>query len=199
MFPSLALIERFREAKRPRTAPSPPLFEVDRALSTPSTSTTTATTPPIDRPPFRHSSLASAQKADAGCFLISLLHFSFQDRTRGPAVSKLQDGPFPGLDPTSKPKLPPEHFSGGGPIILDESYASPESAALHEVGYEGALVAQADSPRDLIPMSAYGKPQPPSQIHVIWPVISICPGLPECTSDDINGISTQSTAASVFL
>lgn len=79
---------------------------MDRALSTPSTSTTTATTPPIDRPPFRHSSLASAQKADAGCFLISLLHFSFQDRTRGPAVSKLQDGPFPGLDPTSKPKLP---------------------------------------------------------------------------------------------
>ncbi|KAH8809122.1 hypothetical protein F5884DRAFT_674342, partial [Xylogone sp. PMI_703] len=60
--------------------------------------------------------------------------------------------------------LKPEHHTGCSPIILDESYASPETAALHEVGYEGALVAQADSPRALFPMSAYGKPQP-SQIH----------------------------------
>jgi hypothetical protein len=56
----------------------------------------------------------------------------------------------------------PEHFSRSRPIILDESYASPETAALHEEGYEeGALVARADSPRDHLSMSTYGKPQPP--------------------------------------
>jgi hypothetical protein len=60
--------------------------------------------------------------------------------------------------------LQPEHISSHRPIILDENYQSPETAALHEEGYEGALVARADSPTDLIPMSAYGKPQPP-QLH----------------------------------
>ncbi len=55
----------------------------------------------------------------------------------------------------------PEHIPSGRPIILDESYESPETAALHEAGYEGALVARADSPRDYFPMSAYGKTQPP--------------------------------------
>ncbi|KAH7370448.1 hypothetical protein BKA65DRAFT_522181 [Rhexocercosporidium sp. MPI-PUGE-AT-0058] len=58
----------------------------------------------------------------------------------------------------------PEHPSSNRPIILDDSYASPETAAFHEEGYEGGLVARADSPRDLLPMSAYGKPQPP-QLH----------------------------------
>lgn len=53
-------------------------------------------------------------------------------------------------------------YSSKRPIILDDSYASPETVALHEEGYEGALVARADSPRIL--MSAYGKPPPP-QIH----------------------------------
>lgn len=53
-------------------------------------------------------------------------------------------------------------YSSKRPIILDDSYASPETVALHEEGYEGALVARADSPRTL--MSAYGKPPPP-QLH----------------------------------
>ncbi|TVY30227.1 hypothetical protein LHYA1_G000714 [Lachnellula hyalina] len=52
----------------------------------------------------------------------------------------------------------PEPLSSHRPIILDESYASPESAAFHEAGYEGALVARVDSPNDLLSMSAYGKP-----------------------------------------
>ncbi|KAG0652700.1 hypothetical protein D0Z07_0285 [Hyphodiscus hymeniophilus] len=60
--------------------------------------------------------------------------------------------------------LQPGHLSSNRPIILDESYESPETAALHEEGYEGALVTRADSPTDLISMSAYGKPQPP-QLH----------------------------------
>ncbi|KAH6676388.1 hypothetical protein B0J14DRAFT_477280, partial [Halenospora varia] len=60
--------------------------------------------------------------------------------------------------------LQPEHLSTHRPIILDESYASPESAALHEEGYEGALVARADSPRERLSMSAYGKPAGP-QLH----------------------------------
>ncbi|EKD21035.1 transcriptional regulator Medusa [Drepanopeziza brunnea f. sp. 'multigermtubi' MB_m1] len=50
------------------------------------------------------------------------------------------------------------------PVIIDDSYASPETAAFHEEGYEGALVARVSSPRDLLPMSAYGKAQPP-QLH----------------------------------
>jgi len=54
--------------------------------------------------------------------------------------------------------LQPEPLSSHRPIILDESYASPESAAFHEAGYEGALVARVDSPNDLLSMSAYGKP-----------------------------------------
>jgi hypothetical protein len=54
----------------------------------------------------------------------------------------------------------PEHISPNRPIILDESYASPETAALHEEGYEG-LVARADSPKGILSMSSYGKPQPP--------------------------------------
>jgi hypothetical protein len=58
----------------------------------------------------------------------------------------------------------PEHLSSNRPIILDESYPSPETAALHEEGYEGALVARVDSPKQLLSMSAYGKPQP-AQIH----------------------------------
>lgn len=56
----------------------------------------------------------------------------------------------------------PEHLSGNRPIILDETYESPETAAFHEEGYEGALVPRADSPSDLISMSAYGKSQPPN-------------------------------------
>ncbi|TVY47420.1 hypothetical protein LOCC1_G004411 [Lachnellula occidentalis] len=52
----------------------------------------------------------------------------------------------------------PEPLSSHRPIILDESYASPETAAFHEEGYEGALVARVDSPKDLLSMSAYGKP-----------------------------------------
>jgi hypothetical protein len=55
----------------------------------------------------------------------------------------------------------PEHLSRSRPIILDESCASPETAALHEEGYEGALVARAESPRDHLSMSTYGKSQPP--------------------------------------
>ncbi|TVY35394.1 hypothetical protein LSUB1_G008466 [Lachnellula subtilissima] len=55
----------------------------------------------------------------------------------------------------------PEPLSSHRPIILDESYASPESAAFHEAGYEGALVARVDSPNDLLSMSAYGKPANP--------------------------------------
>lgn len=71
--------------------------------------------------------------------------------------------------------LQPEHISSHRPIILDENYQSPETAALHEEGYEGALVARADSPTDLIPMSAYGKPQPP-QLHG------------ECILNDMSGL-----------
>jgi hypothetical protein len=41
------------------------------------------------------------------------------------------------------------------------STASPDSAALHEEGYEGALVARANSSRDHLSMSIYGKSQPP--------------------------------------
>ncbi|KAH8594354.1 hypothetical protein B0O99DRAFT_652650 [Bisporella sp. PMI_857] len=59
----------------------------------------------------------------------------------------------------------PEHISCTRPIILDENYASPETAALHEEGYEGALVARAGSSPNLISMSAYGKPQPPPSVH----------------------------------
>ncbi|KAF4612609.1 hypothetical protein G7Y89_g15570 [Cudoniella acicularis] len=59
------------------------------------------------------------------------------------------------------PWTPPSHWR---PIILDESYPSPESAALHEEGYEGALVARADSPKERLSMSAYGKPAAP-QLH----------------------------------
>lgn len=58
--------------------------------------------------------------------------------------------------------LQPEHFSSHTPIIVDESYPSPESAAFHEEGYEGALVARVHSPKDRLPMSAYGKPP---QLH----------------------------------
>lgn len=57
-----------------------------------------------------------------------------------------------------------EHLSSGRPIIIDETYPSPETTALHEGGYEGALVPRADSPTDILSMSAYGKPQPP-QLH----------------------------------
>ncbi|QSZ30154.1 hypothetical protein DSL72_004674 [Monilinia vaccinii-corymbosi] len=57
-----------------------------------------------------------------------------------------------------------EHLSSGRPIIIDETYPSPETTALHEGGYEGALVPRADSPTDILSMSAYGKPQP-SQLH----------------------------------
>ncbi|KUJ16410.1 uncharacterized protein LY89DRAFT_749018 [Mollisia scopiformis] len=56
--------------------------------------------------------------------------------------------------------MTPEHHSKR-PIILDDSYASPETAALHEEAYEGALVAREDSPKGLLSMSAYGKAQPP--------------------------------------
>lgn len=48
---------------------------------------------------------------------------------------------------------------------MDEHYESPETAALHEEGYEGTLVARAGSPSDLISMSAYGKPQPPLNLQ----------------------------------
>lgn len=58
--------------------------------------------------------------------------------------------------------MQPEHLSSDRPIILDETYESTETAALHEEGCEGALVPRADSPTDLISMSAYGKSQPPS-------------------------------------
>lgn len=59
----------------------------------------------------------------------------------------------------------PEHISSTRPIILDDHYESPETAALHEEGYEGALVARAGSPSDLLSMSAYGKPQPPPNLQ----------------------------------
>lgn len=58
----------------------------------------------------------------------------------------------------------PERIPTNKPIIVDESYASPETAALHEEGYEEALVARVDSPKDHISMSSYGKSQAP-QIH----------------------------------
>ncbi|TVY85433.1 hypothetical protein LSUE1_G000471 [Lachnellula suecica] len=58
----------------------------------------------------------------------------------------------------------PEHILSHRPIILDESYASPETAAFHEEGYEGALVARVDSPKDLLSMSAYGKPANPQSL-----------------------------------
>ncbi|KAJ5042095.1 uncharacterized protein L3040_004653 [Drepanopeziza brunnea f. sp. 'multigermtubi'] len=58
----------------------------------------------------------------------------------------------------------PGHHPSDRPVIIDDSYASPETAAFHEEGYEGALVARVSSPRDLLPMSAYGKAQPP-QLH----------------------------------
>jgi hypothetical protein len=58
----------------------------------------------------------------------------------------------------------PEHLPSNRPIILDETYESPETAALHEEGYEGALVARSGSPSSLISMSAYGK-QPLPQLH----------------------------------
>ncbi|KAG9243093.1 hypothetical protein BJ878DRAFT_136095 [Calycina marina] len=54
----------------------------------------------------------------------------------------------------------PGHFFSEKPIIIDEHYESPETVALHEEGYEGALVARAGSPTDLISMAAYGKPHP---------------------------------------
>ncbi|KAG9237416.1 hypothetical protein BJ875DRAFT_520212, partial [Amylocarpus encephaloides] len=47
------------------------------------------------------------------------------------------------------------------PIIVDESYPSPESAAFHELGYEGALVARGISPQEPFPMSAYRKSTQP--------------------------------------
>jgi hypothetical protein len=58
----------------------------------------------------------------------------------------------------------PEHLPSNRPIILDETYESPETAALHEEGFEGALVARSGSPSSLISMSAYGK-QPLPQLH----------------------------------
>ncbi|OWP02145.1 hypothetical protein B2J93_3577 [Marssonina coronariae] len=58
----------------------------------------------------------------------------------------------------------PAHPPSSRPIILDDSYASPETAALHEEGYEGALVARVDSPRESLSMAAYGKAQLP-QLH----------------------------------
>lgn len=61
-------------------------------------------------------------------------------------------------------QLQPERLPTHRPIILDESYPSPESEAFHAEGYEGALVARADSPQEHLPMSAYGKPSP-SQLH----------------------------------
>lgn len=60
--------------------------------------------------------------------------------------------------------LQPEHLSANRPIILDETYESPETAALHEEGYEGALVTRAGSPSSLLSMSAYGKQALP-QLH----------------------------------
>lgn len=51
------------------------------------------------------------------------------------------------------------------PVILDETYDSPETAVLrYEGGYEGGLLARADSPVGLASMAAYGKTQPP-QMH----------------------------------
>jgi len=46
---------------------------------------------------------------------------------------------------------------------LDEAFESPETAALrYEEGYEGGLLARADSPPGFLSMSAYGKPPPQS-------------------------------------
>ncbi|KAH8771443.1 hypothetical protein BGZ57DRAFT_432187 [Hyaloscypha finlandica] len=59
----------------------------------------------------------------------------------------------------SQPKIYHAHsIVPNRPIILDESYPSPDTAALHEEGYEGALVARADSSERILSMSSYGKP-----------------------------------------
>ncbi|KAG4429496.1 hypothetical protein IFR05_015024, partial [Cadophora sp. M221] len=55
----------------------------------------------------------------------------------------------------------PAHPFPNRPVILDDSNASPETAAFHEEEYERGLVARADSPEDLLPMFAYGNPQLP--------------------------------------
>jgi hypothetical protein len=57
---------------------------------------------------------------------------------------------------------------------LDEAFESPETAALrYEEGYEGGLLARADSPPGFLPMSAYGKPPPQSHGQLL-PWIMFC-------------------------
>jgi hypothetical protein len=67
----------------------------------------------------------------------------------------------------------PEYLRGR-PVILDEAFDSPETAALrYEEGYEGGLLARADSPSDFLSMSAYGKPPP--QSHGQSQYLGSCP------------------------
>lgn len=61
--------------------------------------------------------------------------------------------------------LQPAHLSSDRPIILDGTYDPPESAELHEEGYDGALVARPGSPAALLSMATYGKQQPLPQLN----------------------------------
>ena len=56
----------------------------------------------------------------------------------------------------------PGHLAGKRPIIIDDSYTSPESSALHEEAHEGDL---AEKPEVMNVMSNFAKPQPPQQGH----------------------------------
>ncbi|RAL61199.1 hypothetical protein DID88_010278 [Monilinia fructigena] len=87
------------------------------------------------------------------------LSFSFRN-----IIDPLNSHPTAKLAYSTYTLFDSEHLSSGRPIIIDETYPSPETTALHEGGYDGGLVPRADSPTDILSMSAYGKPQPP-QLH----------------------------------
>jgi len=61
--------------------------------------------------------------------------------------------------------LQPKRLSSNRPIILDECYASPEIALLHEEGYEGSLEARADPSEGIPPTMSEPSPSIPAHLE----------------------------------